>query len=61
MKRLHKAYLNIVGNDKNGKWKFLIYIVTMLIVISYIFINAKCELIIEDDVLIGLKNGTFER
>ena len=61
MKRLHKAYLNIVGNDKNGKWKFLIYIVTMLIVISYIFINAKCELIIEDDVLIGLKNWTIER
>ena len=51
MKRLHKAYLNIVGNDKSGKWKCLIYIVTMLIVISYIFINAKCELIIEDDVL----------
>ena len=61
MKRLHKAYLNIVGNDKSGKWKCLIYIVTMLIVISYIFINAKCELIIEDDVLIGLKNGTIER
>ena len=61
MKRLYNTYLNIVENHKDDKWQCLIYIVTVLIVIIYMCVNANCELIIEDDVLIGLKSGTIER
>ena len=60
MKILYKNYFNIIEKYRNNKLLLLFYISIFVITVIYISVNAKCKLIIENDVLIRIKSGIFE-